>query len=414
MNILSRMRSAWGAFLGRDPTFSYGQGSYIRPDRPRFSSGNERSTVTSIYNRFAMDTASYAMQHVRLDKDGRYLETIDSDFNRCLNLSANIDQTGRALMQDIVISMMDEGVVAVVPVEVDRDPIENESFKIYTLRTAKIIQWYPQDVQVRLYDDRDGQQKDITLPKSSVAIIENPWYAVVNEPNSTMQRLIHKLGLLDFLDDQNSSGKMDLIIQLPYVVKNEVKKAEAEKRRKDIEMQLVGSKYGIAYIDGTERITQLNRAVDNNLMSQIESLTSTLYSQLGINQAILDGTADEATMLNYYNRTIEPILSAIADEFKRKFLTQTARSQGQSVKFFRDPFKLVPVSTIAELADKMTRNEIMTGNEIRQSIGLKPSKDPSADELRNKNLSEPKTNIENKQEIQSEEDDREEKKNQNE
>lgn len=413
MNILTRMRSAWGAFLGRDPTFSYGQGSYIRPDRPRFSSGNERSTVTSIYNRFAMDTASYAMQHVRLDKDGRYLETIDSDFNRCLNLSANIDQTGRALMQDIVISMMDEGVVAVVPVEVDRDPIENESFKIYTLRTAKIIQWYPQDVQVRLYDDRDGRQKDITLPKSSVAIIENPWYAVVNEPNSTMQRLIHKLGLLDFLDDQNSSGKMDLIIQLPYMVKNEVKKAEAEKRRKDIEMQLVGSKYGIAYIDGTERITQLNRAVDNNLMSQIESLTSTLYSQLGINQAILDGTADEATMLNYYNRTIEPILSAIADEFKRKFLTQTARSQGQSVKFFRDPFKLVPVSTIAELADKMTRNEIMTGNEIRQSVGLKPSKDPSADELRNKNLSEPKTNIENKQQIQSE-DDREEKKNQNE
>lgn len=413
MNILSRMRSAWGAFLGRDPTFSYGQGSYIRPDRPRFSSGNERSTVTSIYNRFAMDTASYAMQHVRLDKDGCYLETIDSDFNRCLNLSANIDQTGRALIQDIVISMMDEGVVAVVPVEVDRDPIENESFKIYALRTAKIIQWYPQDVQVRLYDDRDGQQKDITLPKSSVAIIENPWYAVVNEPNSTMQRLIHKLGLLDFLDDQNSSGKMDLIIQLPYVVKNEVKKAEAEKRRKDIEMQLVGSKYGIAYIDGTERITQLNRAVDNNLMSQIESLTSTLYSQLGINQAILDGTADEATMLNYYNRTIEPILSAIADEFKRKFLTQTARSQGQSVKFFRDPFKLVPVSTIAELADKMTRNEIMTGNEIRQSVGLKPSKDPSADELRNKNLSEPKTNIENKQQIQSE-DDREEKKNQNE
>ena len=413
MNILTRVRAAWGAFLGRDPTFSYGQGSYIRPDRPRFTSGNERSTVTSIYNRFAMDTASYAMQHVRLDKDNRYLETIDSDFNRCLNLSANIDQTGRALMQDIVISMMDEGVVAVVPVEVDRDPIENESFKIYSLRTAKIVQWYPQDVQVRLYDDRDGREKDITLPKSSVAIIENPWYAVVNEPNSTMQRLIHKLGLLDFLDDQNSSGKMDLIIQLPYVVKNEVKKAEAEKRRKDIEMQLVGSKYGIAYIDGTERITQLNRAVDNNLMSQIESLTSTLYSQLGINQAILDGTADEATMLNYYNRTIEPILSAIADEFKRKFLTQTARSQGQSVKFFRDPFKLVPVSTIAELADKMTRNEIMTGNEIRQSVGLKPSKDPSADELRNKNLSEPKTNIENKQQIQSE-DDREEKKNQNE
>lgn len=413
MNILSRVRSAWGAFLGRDPTFSYGQGSYIRPDRPRFSSGNERSTVTSIYNRFALDTASYAIQHVKLDKNDRYLETIDSDFNRCLNLSANIDQTGRALIQDIVISMMDEGVVAVVPIEVDRDPIENESFKIYSLRTAKIIQWYPRAVQVRLYDDRDGQEKDITLPKSSVAIIENPWYAVVNEPNSTMQRLIHKLGLLDFLDDQNSSGKMDLIIQLPYVIKNDLKKAEAEKRRKDIEMQLVGSKYGIAYIDGTERITQLNRAVDNNLFSQIESLTSTLYSQLGINQAILDGTADEATMLNYYNRTIEPILSAIADEFKRKFLTQTARSQGHSVKFFRDPFKLVPVSTIAELADKMTRNEIMTGNEIRQSVGLKPSKDPSADELRNKNLSEPKTNIENKQQIQSE-DDREENKNQNE
>lgn len=413
MNILTRVKSAWGAFLGRDPTFSYGSGSYIRPDRPRFTSGNERSTVTSIYNRFALDTASYALQHVRLDDNGCYLETIDSEFNRCLTLSANIDQSGRALLQDIVISMMDEGVVAVVPVEVDRDPVENDSFKIYSLRTAKIIQWYPQHVQVRLYDDRDGQNKDITLPKSSVAIIENPWYAVVNEPNSTMQRLIHKLGLLDFLDEQNSSGKMDLIIQLPYVVKNDLKKAEAEKRRKDIEMQLVGSKYGIAYIDGTERITQLNRAVDNNLMSQIEYLTSMLYSQLGINQAILDGTADEATMLNYYNRTIEPILSAIADEFKRKFLSRTARTQGQSIKFYRDPFKLVPVGTIAELADKMTRNEIMTGNEIRQSIGLKPSKDPSADELRNKNLSEPKTNIENKASIQSE-DDGEEKKNQNE
>lgn len=412
MNILSRVRSAWGAFLGRDPTFSYGQGSYIRPDRPRFSSGNERSIVTSIYNRFAMDTSSYAIQHVRLDKDDRYLETIDSDFNRCLTLSANIDQTGRALIQDIVISMMDEGVVAVVPVEADRDPFENDSFKIYSLRTAKIIQWYPNDVQVRLYDDRDGQAKDIILPKSSVAIIENPWYAVVNEPNSTMKRLIHKLGLLDFLDDQNSSGKMDLIIQLPYVVKNDIKKAEAEKRRKDIEMQLVGSKYGIAYIDGTEHITQLNRAVDNNLMGQIEYLTSMLFSQLGINQAILDGTADEPTMLNYYNRTIEPILSAIADEFKRKFLTQTARSQGQSVKFFRDPFKLVPISTIAELADKMTRNEIMTGNEIRQSIGLKPSKDPTADELRNKNLSKPKEIAETKQNSQSE-DDGEEKENQN-
>lgn len=413
MNILSRVRSAWGAFLGRDPTFSYGQGSYIRPDRSRFSSGNERSIVTSIYNRFAMDTSSYAIQHVRLDKDDRYLETIDSDFNRCLTLSANIDQTGRALIQDIVISMMDEGVVAVVPVEADRDPFENDSFKIYSLRTAKIIQWYPNDVQVRLYDDRDGQAKDIILPKSSVAIIENPWYAVVNEPNSTMKRLIHKLGLLDFLDDQNSSGKMDLIIQLPYVVKNDIKKAEAEKRRKDIEMQLVGSKYGIAYIDGTERITQLNRAVDNNLMSQIEYLTSMLFSQLGINQAILDGTADEATMLNYYNRTIEPILSAITDEFKRKFLTQTARSQGQSVKFFRDLFKLVPVGTLAELADKMTRNEIMTGNEVRQSVGLKPSKDPTADELRNKNLSKPKEAGETKPNIQSE-DDREEKENQNE
>lgn len=412
MNILSRVRSAWGAFLGRDPTFSYGQGSYIRPDRPRFSSGNERSIVTSIYNRFAMDTASYAIQHVRLDKDERYLETIDSDFNRCLTLHANIDQTGRSLIQDIVISMMDEGVVAVVPVEVDRDPFENDSFKIYSLRTAKIIQWYPQDVQVRLYDDRDGRPKDIIVPKSSIAIIENPWYAVVNEPNSTMQRLIHKLGLLDFLDDRNSSGKMDLIIQLPYVVKNEIKKAEAKKRIKDIEMQLVGSKYGVAYIDGTEHITQLNRAVDNNLMGQIEYLTSMLFSQLGINQAILDGTADEATMLNYYNRTIEPILSAITDEFKRKFLTQTARSQGQSVKFFRDPFKLVPISTIAELADKMTRNEIMTGNEIRQSIGLKPSKDPTADELRNKNLSKPKEIAETKQNSQSE-DDGEEKENQN-
>ncbi|WP_300944471.1 phage portal protein [uncultured Duncaniella sp.] len=356
----------------------------------RFSRGNERSIVTSVYNRIALDVAAVDMYHVRLDENNRFLSTIDSGLNNCLTVEANTDQTGRAFLQDVVMSMMDEGCVAIVPTDTDDDPGDGipGSFDIDAIRTGQILEWYPQHVRVRVYNERTGQKEDIPMAKQSVAIIENPLYAVINEPNSTMQRLIRKLNLLDVIDEQNSSGKLDLIIQLPYIIKTEARRRQAESRRKDIEDQLRGSKYGIAYTDGTEHITQLNRPVENNLMSQIEYLTSMLYSQLGITQGILDGTADEKTMLNYYNRTIEPILAAIADEMKRKFLTKTARSQRQSIKFFRDPFKLVPVSEISEIADKFTRNEIMTSNEVRQVIGMKPSDDPKADELRNKNLSE--------------------------
>lgn len=388
----SRLKHAWNAFMNRDPTRYYGDigmGYSYRPDRVRFSRGNERSIVTSVYNRIAIDAAAINIQHVRLDENNRFLETIKSGLNNCLTVEANVDQSGRGFIQDIVMSMLDEGCVAVLPIDTDDDPDVTGSYKIETMRTGKILDWYPEHVCVRVYNDRTGQKEDIVVPKSTVAIIENPLYAVINEPNSTMQRLIRKLNLLDVIDEQSGSGKLDLIIQLPYVIKTEARRKQAENRRKDIEMQLAGSKYGIAYTDGTERITQLNRAVDNNLMSQIEYLTNMLYSQLGITQSILDGTADEKTMLNYYNRTIEPIVSAIVDEMKRKFLTKTARSQFQSICSFRDPFKLVPVSEIAEIADKMTRNEIMTSNEIRQVIGMKPSNDPKADELRNKNLSAP-------------------------
>lgn len=388
----SRLKHAWNAFMNRDPTRYYGDigmGYSYRPDRVRFSRGNERSIVTSVYNRIAIDAAAINIQHVRLDENNRFLETIKSGLNHCLTVEANVDQSGRGFIQDIVMSMLDEGCVAVLPIDTDDDPDVTGSYKIETMRTGKILDWYPEHVRVRVYNDRTGQKEDIIVPKSTVAIIENPLYAVINEPNSTMQRLIRKLNLLDVIDEQSGSGKLDLIIQLPYVIKTEARRKQAENRRKDIEMQLAGSKYGIAYTDGTERITQLNRAVDNNLMSQIEYLTNMLYSQLGITQSILDGTADEKTMLNYYNRTIEPIVSAIVDEMKRKFLTKTARSQFQSICSFRDPFKLVPVSEIAEIADKMTRNEIMTSNEIRQVIGMKPSNDPKADELRNKNLSAP-------------------------
>lgn len=368
----------------------FGMSSYYRPDRPRFTRGNEQSIVTSVYNRIALDVASVAIRHVRLDENDRYLEDIDSGLNSCLSLEANVDQTGRALIQDLVMSMFDEGCVALVPVDTDEDPENTDSYKIESMRTGKIIEWKPRHVRVRLYNDRTGMKEEVWLRKDKIAIIENPLYAVINEPNSTMQRLIRKLNLLDVVDEQSSSGKLDLIIQLPYVIKTEARRQQAENRRKDIENQLAGSKYGIAYTDGTERITQLNRSVENNLMKQIEYLTSMLYSQLGITTTILDGTADEQTMLNYNNRTIEPILSAIVDEMKRKFLTKTARSQRQSIAFFRDPFCLVPVNNLAEIADKFTRNEIMTSNEFRQIVGMKPSKDPRADELRNKNLNESK------------------------
>ena len=388
----TRLKHAWNVFMNRDPTLYYrelGMGYSYRPDRPRFTRGNERSIVTSVYNRIALDVAAINIQHVRLDNDGRFLSVIESSLNQCLSLAANTDQTGRAFLQDVVMSMMDEGCVAIVPVDTDDDPDMTGSYKIETMRTGKILDWYPEHVKVRVYNERTGRKQDILVSKSSVAIIENPLYAVINEPNSTMQRLIRKLNLLDVVDEQSSSGKLDLIIQLPYVIKTEARRQQAEQRRKDIETQLSGSKYGIAYTDGTERITQLNRSVENNLMKQIEYLTSMLYSQLGITQSILDGTADEKTMLNYYNRTIEPIISAIVDEMKRKFLTKTARSQLQSISFFRDPFKLVPVADLSEIADKFTRNEIMSSNEFRQIIGMKPSTDPKADELRNKNLSEP-------------------------
>lgn len=391
MSFGSRLKHAWNAFTGnvqmnyRDLGMSY---SY-RADRPRMSRGNERSIVTSVYNRIALDVAALNVQHVRLDGNGRFLSVIDDGLNNCLTLEANVDQTARSFIQDVVISMFDEGSVAIVPVDTTTDPNVSGSYDIQSLRVGQILDWYPQHIRARVYNEQTGRKEDIVVPKSAMAIIENPLYAVINEPNSTMQRLIRKLNLLDVIDEQSGSGKLDLIIQLPYVIRTEARRQQAENRRKDIENQLSGSKYGIAYTDGTEHITQLNRSVNNNLMSQIEYLTSMLYSQLGITQSILDGTADEKTMLNYNNRTIEPIISAIVDEMKRKFLTKTARSQHQSISFFRDPFKLVPVNDIAEIADKFTRNEIMTSNEIRQVVGMKPSEDPRADELRNKNLSAP-------------------------
>lgn len=391
MSFGSRLKHAWNAFTGTDYTTyqDVGPGYSSRPDRIRLTRGNERSIITSVYNRIALDVAALNVQHIRLDENGRFLSVIQDGLNTCLTVEANIDQTARAFIQDIVVSMLDEGCVAIVPVDTTYNPSVTGSYDIQTMRVGKILDWYPQHVRVRLYNERTGAKENILAPKSTVAIVENPLYAVVNEPNSTMQRLIRKLNLLDVIDEQSGSGKLDLIIQLPYVIKTEARRQQAENRRKDIEAQLSGTKYGIAYADGTERITQLNRSVNNNLMSQIEYLTSMLYSQLGITQSILDGTADEKTMLNYNNRTIEPIISAIVDEMKRKFLTKTARSQSQSISFFRDPFKLVPVNDIAEIADKFTRNEIMTSNEIRQVIGMKPSDDPRADELRNKNLSAP-------------------------
>lgn len=395
LNLSTRLVHAWNAFTSRDPTqyIITGPGYSSRPDRPRLSRGNEKSIATSIFNRIALDVSSVSIKHCRLDKNGRYVEDIDSGLNNCLTLEANKDQTGRAFIQDAVLSMLDEGCVALVPVETTIDPKNSNSYQIDSMRTGKITEWYPDMVRVRLYNDRTGEKEEILLPKSQVAIIENPLYAVVNEYNSTMQRLIKKLSLLDVTDEQTASGKLDLIIQLPYVIKTETRREQVERRRKDIIKQLAGSQYGIAYTDGTEKITQLNRSLENNLLKQVEYLTNMVYSQLGITQSVLDGTADEKTMLNYTNRTVEPIISAIVDELKRKFLTKTARSQLQSIVYFRDPFRLVPVNDIAEIADKFTRNEIMTSNEIRQIVGMQPSKDPKADELVNSNISQAKQDI---------------------
>ena len=412
MGITDRLQHAWNAFLYNDNNFtnyrSIGASSSFKPDRTRFTRGNERSIVTSVYNRLALDASSIAIKHVKLDENGRYTEEINSGLNNCLNLEANIDQTGRAFLQDVVMSMLDEGCVAIVPVDTTINPIVSGSYEINTMRTAKIMEWYPAHVRVRVYNDQKGFHEEITLPKANVAIIENPLYSVINEPNSTMQRLVRKLNLLDVVDEQTSSGKLDLIIQLPYVIKSDARRQQAEDRRKDIEMQLSGSKYGIAYTDGTEKITQLNRPAENNLMKQVEYLTAMLYSQLGLTQSILDGTADDKTMLNYYNRTIEPIISAVVDEIKRKFLTKTARTQRQSIMYFRDPFKLVPVNDIAEIADKFTRNEILSSNEVRQIVGLKPSDDPEADELRNKNLNKSNEEITQKPVAQIKETDKKE------
>lgn len=392
LSVGSRFKNAWNAFRNREPTKVFqdiGYGYSYRPDRFHLTRGNERSIVTSVYNRIALDVAAIDIRHVQLDAEGRFCDVVQSGLNNCLSTEANLDQTGRAFIQDAVMSMMDEGCIAIVPVDTDDDPDDTTGYQILSMRVGRIRDWYPKHIRVELYNEETGRKQDIVVPKSTVAIVENPLYAVINEPNSTMQRLIRKLNLLDAVDEQSSSGKLDLIIQLPYVIKTEARRKQAEKRRKDIEQQLAGSKYGVAYTDGTERITQLNRSLENNLMKQIEYLTSMLYSQLGITQSILDGTADDKTMLNYYNRTIEPIIAAIVDEMKRKFLGKTARSQNKSIKFFRDPFKLVPVADLAEISDKFTRNEIATSNEIRQVIGWKPSDDPKADELRNSNLSQP-------------------------
>lgn len=397
----SRFKRAWNAFFNRDPTkVSQIEATYsYRPDRVRLTRGNERSIVTSIYNRIAMDVASITFQHVKLDDNDRFLEEKNTKLNQCLTLEANIDQTSRAFTQDVVLSMFDEGVVAIVPVDTSTSPVISDGFDVLSMRTGKILEWGASTVRVRVYNEVTGRKEDVILPKKMVCIIENPLYAIVNEPNSTMQRLTRKLSLLDQIDEQSSAGKLDLIIQLPYIIKSDARREQAERRRRDIETQLAGSKYGIAYTDGTERITQLNRPIENNLMKQIEYLTNLAFSQLGITQAILDGSADEKTMLNYYNRTIEPIASAIADEMKRKFLSKTARTRKESIVFFRDPFKLVPISNLAEIADKFTRNEIMTSNEFRQIVGMKPSIDPRADELRNSNLNHPEDISEETEEV---------------
>lgn len=388
MNIGSRLKHAWNAFLNRDPPGSrYYRGGYsYRPDRMRFSRGSERTIINAIDNRIALDAASITINHVKLDENNRFDSIIDSGLNYCLNTEANADQTGRGLIQDIVMTFLEEGVAAVVPEKTNFDPRYSNSYEIYSMRVGVPVEWYPNHVRVRLFNELTGQKEEITFPKKMVALIENPFYAVMNAPNSTMQQLVRKLALLDVVDEQAGSGKLDMIIQLPYVIKSPARREQAEQRRADIEQQLSGSKYGIAYTDGTERIVQLNRSLENNILKSIEYLTNMVYSQLGVTQEILNGTADEKTMNNYMNRIIEPVVSAIADEFKRKFLTKTARTQGQSIMFFRDPFRLAPVSMISEMADKFTRNEIMTPNELRQVIGMKPSKDPKSDKLANRNI----------------------------
>lgn len=401
LSIPSRLKHAWNAFqMNRNPTYTnnyYGSSSSTRPDRMRFSRGNERSMVTSIYNRIALDVSQLSFEHVQLDKDGRYSETKTTGLNTCLTLEANLDQTSRAFFQDASLSMFDEGSIALVPIDTNLDPNITGGYDIESIRVGQILTWYPKHIKVRLYNEQTGIKEDRIIPKSIAAIIENPFYTVMNQSNSTMQRLIRKLSLLDAIDEQSASGKLDLIIQLPYTVKSNLRKQQAEERRKAVEDQLYDSKYGIAYIDSTERVIQLNRPVENNLMSQIEYLQNLLYSQLGITQSILDGSADDKTMLNYYNRIVEPIAAAFVDEMRRKFLTKTARTQGQSIMFFRDPFKLVPVSELAEISDKLTRNEIASSNEMRQTIGWKPSKDPKADELRNKNLNQPESELQKDQ-----------------
>ena len=400
MELINRLQHGWNAFINRDPTLDYRSGEVTysyRPDRVRFSGGNEKTIVTSIYNRIAIDAAAVDIKHVRLDKNDRYIETIESGLNNCFNIEANIDQSGRAFLQDIYASVLDEGCIAIVPVDTTFNPKVTGSYDITSMRTGKILEWRADSVKVRLYDDRDGKKKDIWVLKRNTAIIENPLYAVINEKNSIMQRLIRKLNLLDAIDEQSGSGKLDLIIQLPYTIRTDLKREQAERRRKEVENQLANSKFGIAYADSTERITQLNRPIENNLMKQIEYLTNMLYSQLGITQAVMDGTADEKTMLRYYNATIEPFVATVVDEIKRKFLTKTARAQHQSILYFRDPFSLVPVNDIAEIADKFTRNEIMTSNEIRQIVGMKPSDDPKADQLVNSNIAQP---LESKEEYE--------------
>lgn len=395
LEIVSRFKKGWNAFLNKDPTYGYqdlGQAYSYRPDRVRLSRRNERSIITSVFNRIAMDVATIDIKHCRLDNNGRFKEEIDSHLNDCLNTEANLDQTGRAFIQDVVMSMLDEGCVAIVPVDTDVSIMDSNSFDVLTMRVGQILDWYPNKVKVKVYDELSGEKKEIILPKQSVGIIENPLYAVINEPNSTMQRLTRKLSLLDVTDEQTASGKLDLIIQLPYAIKTEARRIQADLRKKELEQQLENSKYGVAYIDGTEKVTQLNRSLENNLMKQVEYLTNLLFSQLGLSQSILDGTADEKTMLNYYSRTIEPIVAAITTELRRKFLTKTARSQGQTIAYFRDPFKLVPVNDIATMADTFTRNEILTSNEVRQIIGMKPSDDPKADQLVNSNISQAKSN----------------------
>ncbi len=389
LTLSSRLKNAWNVFLNRDPTAYtkyHGPVSTYRPDRIQLTRRTERTIITSIFNRIALDCASIEMRHIKVDEDERYIKTIKSSLNYCLMDEANIDQTGRLFRQDLVMSMLNEGHVVILPVETDSNPDDTGSYNIKSMRAGKVVSWYPRHVKVEAYNDITGRKEEIIVTKESVGIVENPLWEVINEPNSTLQRLVKKLSLLDRVDEDSNSGKLDLIIQLPYVVKTETRRKQAEERRQMIEDQLANSKYGIAYTDGTERIVQLNRAVENNLMDQIEYLTSMLYSQLGITKEILDGTANEQTMVNYYNRTIEPILSAFADEMKRKFLTKTARSQGQSISFFRDPFRLAPIEKIAEISDKMIRGEIMSPNELRQKIGMKPSEDPNADALRNRNL----------------------------